>query len=200
MTHKKAAPYDERNASDYREMSRRIADALEEIERDPDIPVTQKELAKRAKCNRGTLRNRGYPLTRLRDIAAKRKENSRGKSKKITREHRTEVEVHIEDKKRLLEQIEKIRTEAATWFNKSNESEEAKGKIEREKEALLSEIGSLNERIASSNERIARLEKELARRKAARGTRKKEKKKVLPFPKVGRRPRGRGEGEGGVNQ
>lgn len=177
MTLKQTAPYDDKNASDYREMSRKLADALEEIERDPSIPATQKELAKRAKCSRGTLRNRGYPITRLKNIAANRRENKRGKPKKITLEHRTDVEAHIEDKKRLLEQLEKSRTEAAIWFNKLNESDKAKKKIEREKESLLSENRLLKER-------IAQLEKEQSKLKTVLGTGKKKKKKtVLPFRK-----------------
>jgi DNA polymerase III delta prime subunit len=147
VTLKRQAPYDERNALDYLEMSKRIADALEEIEHDSGIPVTEQELAKRARCSRGTLRNRRYPLERLQSIKAKRKEIESNKSRKITREHRIAVDVHIEDKNMLLAQLKNSRTEVAVWFNKFTESDSEKNKSLRINELLLKENKALKERI-----------------------------------------------------
>jgi hypothetical protein len=142
-----SAPYDERNELDYREMSKRVADALEEIDRDPSIPATQNELVKRAKCSRGTLRNRRWPLERLKNISAKRKETNRVRNRKITLEHRTTVEVHIEDKRRLLEQLEKSRDEAAIWYDKYKDVESEKNKLLRINELLIGENTSLKKRV-----------------------------------------------------
>src|SRR5437763_1817668 len=66
------APYDDRNDADFREISSRIRSALDRMEMDPTIPARETELAARASCSRGTLRNRVWPLDRLKTIKQQR--------------------------------------------------------------------------------------------------------------------------------
>jgi hypothetical protein len=174
---KQPAPYDAQNALDFREMTKRIAGALEAIERDPSIPATQKELAKRAGCSRVTLWNRGWPIERLDSIKVKRKESSRPKPKRITLEHRKSVEVHIEDKEKLLEQLRKSRTEAAVWFDKFQEERDAKNRLRRNNDLLLGENEKLKQRNSELISRVSELEA---------ASKKGRKKIVLPFGKRSR--------------
>jgi DNA-binding GntR family transcriptional regulator len=66
------APYDDRNKADFNEITQNIKAALKVLERDPGIPVTEASLAELAKCSRGTLRNRVWPLERLGAIKVSR--------------------------------------------------------------------------------------------------------------------------------
>lgn len=130
------APYDERNKNDFDDMTQRIEDALKMIEDDETIPATEAKLCKLAKCNRGTLRNREWPLDRLKEIKKKRKEDKGGKRKRITRAHLIAVEVHIEDKNKLDAQLKNCRSEAAKWFHKFMDYEEENKRLKRANESL----------------------------------------------------------------
>jgi hypothetical protein len=61
-----------KNASDFDAMTQAIEEALKKIERDRRLKPTQQALAKLVGCARGTLNNRGWPLTRLLDIKRER--------------------------------------------------------------------------------------------------------------------------------
>ena len=63
----------EKNEQEFVEVTRRIKEALAQIERDPKLRATQDMLAKLADCSRGTLNNRKWPLVQLRNIKAARK-------------------------------------------------------------------------------------------------------------------------------
>lgn len=70
-----------KNASDFDAMTQAIEDALKKIERDRRIKPTQSSLAKLVGCSRGTLNNRGWPLTKLSDIKrAREQKREAGKS------------------------------------------------------------------------------------------------------------------------
>ncbi|MDO9437710.1 hypothetical protein [Hydrogenophaga sp.] len=60
------------NASDFDAMTQAINDALKKMERDHRLKPTQEALAKLVGCARGTLKNRGWPLTSLADIKTAR--------------------------------------------------------------------------------------------------------------------------------
>ena len=130
------APYDQKNKDDYRDITKRIEAALKKIKGDKTIPATEAELCKLAKCSRGTLRNRKWPLEQLKEIKKKRKEQKDAKRKRITRAHLTAVEVHIEDNNKLEDQLEKSRTEIAVWFHKFKNIEEENKKLRRANKAL----------------------------------------------------------------
>jgi DNA-binding Lrp family transcriptional regulator len=145
------------------------------------IPATQTELAKRATCSRGTLRNRVWPLKRLRAIKMQRlKQVNTVGPKRITLAHRVAVEVHIEDKKRLMEQLNKSRSEAARLVDEclSLKSEHQKmaraaGVLGRAKEALVVRVMQLEKRLTELEEKL------LSER--ARNV-------VVPFPKASAAP------------
>ncbi|WP_312524930.1 hypothetical protein [Comamonas sp.] len=63
-----------KNASDFDAMTQAIDDALKKIERDRRIKPTQGVLAKLVGCSRGTLNNRGWPLTKLGEIKRAREQ------------------------------------------------------------------------------------------------------------------------------
>lgn len=130
------APYDKRNEKDYADITVRIEAVLKRMENNDTIPATEAELCKLAKCSRGTLRNRKWPLERLKEIKKERKKKKGGRRKRITRAHLTAVEVHIEDKNRLEAQLEKSRAEAAKWFHKFMDSEKENKKLRRVNEGL----------------------------------------------------------------
>jgi phage gp46-like protein len=151
------APYDERNEADYREISIRIASALETMECKATIPVTQKELSKLARCSRGTLRNRRWPLERLKELKRVRHQANIYKPKKVTLEHRTAIEIHIEDKKTLVKQLDRSRSEIANWLDKYRESEIERKTLHRANEILQRTKTSLEDRVAEQHIEIAEL-------------------------------------------
>lgn len=104
------------NASKFDVMTQAIKDALEKIERDRRIKTTQEALRKLVGCSRGTLNNRKWPLTRLREI-------------KLAREQQREAEKSVEPKMvaakaesetdRLNNQLQLSRTENARLHAKN---------------------------------------------------------------------------------
>jgi len=96
----KPAPYDEKNAADYHELSLRIATALETLEHDETIPATQTALTQLAGCSRGTLRNRGWPLDRLKLIKEKRA------AKPAPPPPQTATEIEKSDRKKLYDDLQ----------------------------------------------------------------------------------------------
>jgi hypothetical protein len=157
-----AAPYDARNKTDYEDMSSRIANALVVLENSPELDATEENLARLAECSRGTLRNRGYPLARLKIIKEERRKAKEKESGEVTPAPRDPVEVHLEDKLRLLEDLQKSRTEAATWFDKYKESESEKKKQRRVIDMHVAEKKSLEERVMQLTQKVKELEEKLS--------------------------------------
>lgn len=126
------APYDTRNQLDYEAVTKKIAHALEILENDTSIPATEIKLAELADCSRGTLRNRVYPLVRLRKIKQSRfKKQNKPKLSSLTAQQLTDVNIHISDKRILKEQLEKSRSEIAVWVTKFLELEKDVKRLER---------------------------------------------------------------------
>lgn len=162
------APYDKRNEADYEDISGRIRTTLFEMAQDPAIPVTEKELARRAECSRGTLRNRGWPLTELKKIKRQRKDGASNKTGRVTPEHRSNVDKHIEDKKQLLQQLHSCRNELAVWVDKNKELEDDKKKLTRSNAVLQKAKEALERRVTElvleKSELRKRLDEEQAKR------------------------------------
>jgi hypothetical protein len=153
------APYDERNEADFRDMSVRIAEALERLEIDLTIPATEESLAGLAGCSRGTLRHRGWPLKRLKEIKQSRKEKKDEEGGDIPPGEVDIVEILSRDKKSLLDQLKKSRGEVALWVEKYRQLEEETKKLRRLITMLQEAKKSLEDKL----------------------------KKVFPFKKSGRR-------------
>ena len=137
------APYDERNEKDYADVTKRIEDALKKMEDDKTIPATEAELCKLAKCSRGTLRNRQWPLERLKEIKKKRKGEK--------------SDVPVEDENELEDQLKNSRTEAARWFYKFKNMEEENKKLSRANEHLQTTKQRLQERVDELERELCRL-------------------------------------------
>lgn len=154
------APYDEQNKADYLVISNNIEAALNIISTDLNISATEKSLAKLAGCSRGTLRNRVYPLEKLRYIKKQRSEKLKAgrKSSRITSAHRVAVEVHIDDKKKLLAQLDESRAQVAVWVKKYSDLEitykrtcRVKEFFEKGKNLLEAEVKELKALLKENN-------------------------------------------------
>jgi phosphatidate phosphatase PAH1 len=168
------APYDERNEKDYANITKRIEAGLEKIKTDETVPATGAELCKLAKCSRGTLRNREWPLERLKEIKKKRKEKKARKRNRITRDHLTAVEVHVEDKNKLKDQLKKSRTEAAVWFHKFQNMEAENKRLRRANNHLQSTKQHLQEQLDETQRELLKL------KPATEGV--QAESVVVPFP------------------
>lgn len=124
------APYDERNEEDFQELTKRLEAGLEKIGADSGIRATEAALCKLARCSRGTLRHRKWPLEQLKAIKAKRKQ-------KVGEEGVPGgAEDQIEDEERLEDRLKKSRTEAAVWFHKFKDEEKENQRLRRANAAL----------------------------------------------------------------
>lgn len=157
------APYDERNQADYLAISNNIEVALNLIATDHTVPATEVSLAELAGCSRGTLRNRVYPLARLRAIKNGRAEQRKltKRSARVTAAQRVAVEVHIDEKIRLQAQLDKSRFETAVWVNKHTDLERKFKKLNRMKDVLL-EGKTLLEKQVEELKELLRLEQTAA--------------------------------------
>lgn len=148
-------PYDDRNEADYQQVTLNISLALELIDKSPEIPATQNELARLAKCSRGTLRLRKWPLDRLKEIKARRKaEQSSGAEVKKSK---SEIELHIEDKKHLLEQLQKSRSQNAILAFEKREIVIENKKLRRAHDVAQAAKTSLEERCRKYESELAEL-------------------------------------------
>lgn len=114
----KKAPYDQRNQADYAEITTKIELALTKIGEDLTIPANEKILASLAGCSRGTLRNRVFPLVRLKEIKKLRVAKRKNKLTNLNDQYVVEMDAQSADDKVLQNQLENSRNEAALWFDK----------------------------------------------------------------------------------
>jgi hypothetical protein len=180
------APYDEQNATDFREMTEKIDRALKTIEESLTIPATEKELARLAECSRGTLRYRVYPLQRLKNIKLerKRKRESADNSKKSTVEVKTAEEILREENATLRQQLHNSRSEVAVWVQKYQELKDEKSRVTRAKQVLEAERQALREENKQLKQKLKKFEE-------TQGV-KPTNDVVIPFPKSSRVERGHG--------
>lgn len=143
------APYDERNQADYLAISNNIEVALNLIAADLTIPATEMSLAELAGCSRGTLRNRIYPLERLKAIKSLRAERRKASKRSvcITPAHQVTAEVQVDEKRRLQEQLHKSRSETAVWVKKHSDLEREVKHLNRLKDVLLQGKKLLEEKV-----------------------------------------------------
>ncbi len=154
------APYDQRNIEDYKLIGKNISLALDKIQGDDCIPATEESLASLAGCSRGTLRNRKWPLVRLREIKKQRKTRSgKAQQKTATKQPQNKEE-------ELVMALNASRNEAARWFDKYKDSEADNRKFRRannllkeEKEALIRELTQLRNQKTTSSPMISDMSK-----------------------------------------
>ncbi|MDQ3801443.1 MAG: hypothetical protein M3384_18630 [Acidobacteriota bacterium] len=112
------APYDARNEADYKSMTKSIDSALKLIGENSSINATEKSLCCLAGCSRGTLRNRAYPLKKLKEIKARRSTNKEKASALGALEQNFVEESDAESLKSLRREIHLCNTENAILLNK----------------------------------------------------------------------------------
>ena len=110
VSKRRRLPFDEANERDFNELTKRIQFALSEIRSNEAIKATESSLAKLAKCSRGTLSNRSWPLDELKSIQASRRANRKGRAK-----YPPDVARLIERCKGLEEQLKNNRDELLRW-------------------------------------------------------------------------------------
>lgn len=103
------SPYDERNQQDFMLITGRILDALKAMSDDRRLKRTEANLAKLAKCSRGTLRNRKWPISQLEKLKA---EARKAKDEVEVEPKPVREQVRVE---RYKEQLSKNRDELLFW-------------------------------------------------------------------------------------
>lgn len=105
-----------KNQSDFDAMTHAVKSALKKIESDRRLKPTQATLAKLAGCTRGTLNNRGWPLTAL--IAIKTARRQKQESERLSEPKATVAEPESEVD-RLEKQLQLSRDENARLHDKN---------------------------------------------------------------------------------
>ena len=120
--------YDEKNQQDYDDVTKRLNQALTEIEKNPKLPATQTEVARLSGVHRNTVRDREFPKTKLEDIKKSRKE----KALQEKLNSRSKVDF-------LTEERDKLATEVIHWFSQylqaKQESDDFNRQLDRQIEA-----------------------------------------------------------------
>jgi hypothetical protein len=135
--HRIPAPYDERNIADFVQIGKNISLAVDQIAADKTIPATEESLANLAGCSRGTLRNRQWPLVRLREIKQARKTEAEKKLSERQKEKPKSTEAELVD------QLNASRTEAARWYDKNQELGAENSKLRRQNVLLQQQNDAL---------------------------------------------------------
>lgn len=144
----KALPFDQKNQLDFDDMTNRIRQALELVQRSKSLKPTQTVLANLAKCSRRTLSLRRWPIEELKRIAKERRSGVSASNEKTT----PNIEKSRCDK--LIEQIRNYQLENGRLFDRVQALEE-----EQSKSAFS--IETLEQQRDEMAETIQRLEKQL---------------------------------------
>lgn len=164
-------PFDEKNAEDYVENTRKINEALETIESDQSLAPTKANLARLSGLNRNTLYNRsrltcpperkgeasaadfGWPYRRLLEIKKERIRET------LVRATKPSIEDSLENKVNHCQiQLDKSRYVAGSWFSRALDLKKERDVARREADLLRKRLG---EREKSYSEEVGRLRKQL---------------------------------------
>jgi chromosome segregation ATPase len=146
-------PFDERNEQDFEDLTKRISAAIAVIEKDQSIPATQDKLAELSGCTRKTLHNRGWPITKLKEIKEQRKAGD-CKSKNTIAERRLNTETHIAREKLLIVQVRNLQRQNGELFDRVQD-------LESEKSVLTDTVKVLEEEIIILKNEKQKIEREL---------------------------------------
>lgn len=135
----KPAPYEERNLEDFKLITKNITFALEKIANDDSIPATEQSLADLAGCSRGTLRNRIWPLKRLKLIKEARQK------KAVEKQAKKPTSRAPDDYQQIVSALIASRTEAASRFDQLQQLQADYKKLHRAKELVDAENKALRE-------------------------------------------------------
>ncbi len=100
-----------RNHADFIALGEKIEQALLRIEKDRRLSATQVSLSKLAGCTRGTLKNRGWPLLRLKDIKEARRSPGKKSGADCSNDNRA-------SSPSLEESLQLSRDEVLRWMDK----------------------------------------------------------------------------------
>lgn len=105
-------PFDERNRADFDAITRRLSTALETLRNDTRLKASESSLARLANCSRGTLRNRCWPLQKLKELKKERKEKNALPTASVMGDPTPDRQSEIAGLKR---QLSLSRDEVARW-------------------------------------------------------------------------------------
>ncbi|TYC59508.1 hypothetical protein FMN52_08410 [Marinobacter sp. BW6] len=108
-----AQSFDEKNEQDFEDVTERINEALLKMASDSAIKTTVSSLAELAGVHRNTIRNREWPLSRIREIKAHRKFEAEERKKG---DFSSPKPIDV-----LTDRLEKAQLETMYWFKKHNE-------------------------------------------------------------------------------
>ncbi|MCB4796109.1 hypothetical protein LGR51_16545 [Pseudomonas sp. NP21570] len=115
--------FDVKNKLDYERNTELLAQGIMRIAADPKLRPTIAELSRITGIHRNTIRQRDFPLERLKAI----KENRRI----AVIAQRVKAETKQDPKTVLMQRLEKSRLEVLYWFNRHQESENSCATLER---------------------------------------------------------------------
>jgi chromosome segregation ATPase len=146
----KALPFDDRNNSDFEEMTVRIRQGLESIRKNKALNATQTTLARLAQCSRKTLSLRRWPIDELKRIKDERNTKHKNAEEEIPKESGNE-----ENRERqLIKQVRNYQDQNGRLFDQVQHLQEQKSKAD-------SIIGTLEQQVTGLTEEVRQLEKDL---------------------------------------
>lgn len=113
--------FDKANKDDYDENTVILHNALVKIEKNSKLPATQAQLVKMTGMHRNTIRNREFPLIKLREI----KENRKFLESQVKLEKQDSI-------KSLEEKLIKISKELAYWYGNCRKARRDSNDLERQ--------------------------------------------------------------------
>lgn len=140
-------PFDDKNQQDFVDVTGRIDEALTALRNDRRLKRTEANLAKLARCSRGTLRNRGWPIEALRKL----KLEAKAATEEATEATEANDESPIE---RIKKQLAMSRDELLGWKFKHDDL------VER-LETLQAQSKAHKDRVVTLEARVRELEKRL---------------------------------------
>jgi hypothetical protein len=149
MTKETSNPaFEEKNAQDFIEVTKKLQSALARIESDSRLKPTQAVLSKLAECSRGTINNRKWPLEKLKKIKAARKASIKPEdiASKAIRKEESRIE-------RYKEQLFNNREELLVWKMRHDEQAQRVVQLEEINRVLQQRIKRLEDELTKTIQR-----------------------------------------------
>ncbi|URQ87234.1 hypothetical protein J8Z28_04920 [Pseudoalteromonas sp. SCSIO 43088] len=139
--------YDEKNQLDYDEYTRKLNDALNEISKNTKLKATINEVARLSGIGRNTVRDRGFPKKRLKEIKEERKKKALEEKK----QKQTELEIITEER-------DKLAKEVVHWFSEFVKAKKDRDSFERQLQRSIDNASYYKREFNKQKETIKALE------------------------------------------
>lgn len=160
-------PFDARNEADYNAITAKIQTALQEFEAGKLDFRTQEAFAQHVGVDKSTLHRPGrkWAIAEFDRIKKKRKDEAKisaiNPPNKVTIEHKTAIENHLNRETLLVNQVKNLRRENSVLFDRVQELEEQNQSLLHIQERLQSQCDEKAVNIDQQHAQIKKLEQEL---------------------------------------